>query len=77
MGYTFTEPPKFKGVTVDFGDSYYNPATGVRGMLTNTDFISSEERERIEEQTGSQQNSEYILRPYSQAAWKPSTDSGN
>jgi hypothetical protein len=77
MGYTFTEPLKFEGRTMDFGDTYFNPATGIRGLYTNTDFISPEERERIEEQTGSQLNSEYILRPYSQAEWKPSTDSGN
>jgi hypothetical protein len=75
MGYTFTEPPKFEGVTLALGDVSYNPATGDRGIYIDTKLIPSEDLERIREQTGSQQD--YILRPYSQAEWKPSTDSGN
>ena len=75
MGYTFTEPPKFEGLTLALGDVSYNPATGDRGIYIDTKLIPSEDLERIREQTGSQQD--YILRPYSQAKWKPSTDSGN
>lgn len=63
--------PVYPGVKLKFGDSYYEPGTRSTGILYSRDLISDEDINRINKQTGSSTNTNYLIRPYSQSSWKP------
>lgn len=63
--------PVYPGVKLKFGDSYYEPGTRSTGILYSGDLISDEDINRINKQTGSSANTNYLIRPYSQSSWKP------
>ena len=62
--------PVYPGVTLDLGDTHYNPSTNRKGMYHSTKLIlDGDAYDRINKQTSG--NIDYISRPYSQSDWKP------
>lgn len=60
--------PVYPGVTLNLGDTHYNPSTNRKGMHYSTKLIL-DAYDRINKQTSG--NIDYISRPYSQSDWKP------
>lgn len=63
--------PVYPGVILRFGDRYYEPRTGESGVFYSKDLIPNEDINRINKQTGSNDNTNYIIRTSSQSSWRP------
>lgn len=71
MTWKWKTAPVYQGVSLDLGDTYYNPSTNRKGMYHSTKLIADSDNayDRINTQTSG--NIDYIARPYSQSNWKP------
>ena len=63
--------PVYPGVPLNFGDRYYIPGTGRSGVVYSRNLIPDEDINRIDKQTGSPDNTNYLIRPNSQSGWRP------
>lgn len=71
MAWKWKTAPVYPGVTLDFGDRYYTPGTRESGIVYSQNLIPDEDINRINKQTGSSANTNYLLRPSSQSGWRP------
>ena len=78
MAWKWKTAPVYPGVTLDLGDRYYTPGTRESGIVYSQNLIPDEDINRINrinKQTGSPANTNYLLRPSSQSGWKPKVNS--
>lgn len=75
MGWKWKTAPVYPGDPWDLGDTYYTPGTKDKGIIYSRDLIPNEDINRINKQTGSRANTNYLIRPYGQSSWKPRVDS--
>lgn len=73
MGWEWRTTPVYPGVELDLGDTSYIPSTKGKFLYHSNELIPDKDFNRIREQT--QENQNYIIRPYSQSSWKPKVDS--
>lgn len=71
MAQKWKTAPVSPGVTLDLGDRYYTPGTRESGIVYSQNLIPDEDINRINKQTGSSANTNYLLRPTSQSGWRP------
>lgn len=71
MAWKWKTAPVYPGVTLDLGDRYYTPGTRESGIVYSQNLIPDEDINRINKQTGSSANTNYLLRPSSQSGWRP------
>ena len=71
MAQKWKTAPVYPGVTLDLGDRYYTPGTRESGIVYSQNLIPDEDINRINKQTGSSANTNYLLRPTSQSGWRP------
>lgn len=71
MAWKWKTAPVYPGVTLYLGDRYYTPGTRESGIVYSKNLISDEDINRIDKQTGSPANTNYLLRPNSQSGWRP------
>lgn len=71
MAWKWKTAPVYPGVTLDLGDRYYTPGTRESGIFYSQNLIPDEDINRINKQTGSSANTNYLLRPSSQSGWRP------
>lgn len=71
MAQKWKTAPVYPGVTLDLGDRYYTPGTREGGIVYSQNLIPDEDINRINKQTGSSANTNYLLRPISQSGWRP------
>lgn len=71
MAQKWKTAPVYPGVTLDLGDRYYTPGTRESGIVYSQNLIPDEDINRINKQTGSSANTNYLLRPSSQSGWRP------
>lgn len=75
MGWKWKTAPVYPGDPWDLGDTYYTPGTRDKGIIYSRDLIPNEDINRINKQTGSRANTNYLIRPYGQSSWKPKVNS--
>lgn len=63
--------PVYPGAPLYLGDRYYVPGTRESDIIFSTNLIPEEDINRINKQTGSKTNTNYLIRPSSQSSWKP------
>lgn len=71
MAQKWKTAPVYPGVTLDLGDRYYTPGTRESSIVYSQNLIPDEDINRINKQTGSSANTNYLLRPTSQSGWRP------
>lgn len=71
MAWKWKTTPVYPEVTLNLGDRYYTPGTGDSGIVYSKNLIPDEDINRINKQTGSSANTNYLIRPSSQSGWKP------